>query len=534
MVRYNLYPSAEVQGDTAPGYSQRPVARDDERLASKILPQGFAFEWTELAFQQKQAGNTGIVVFGLAVVFVFLLLAAQLRKPGAAAGGDPDRADVPAGGDPGRQPACGCDNNILTQIGLVVLIGLAAKNAILIVEFANRARSDRLDQRDAAERAARQRLRPILMTSIAFILGTLPLVIDTGPGSEMRQALGVAVFFGMIGVTLFGLLFTPSFYVISRDFGEWASQSPAGRNPEHPHAEVQKDALNRSATALLMRNVLSQRRKTRRPRTGVQAEPHQLGPRALGVIGRRKQLQVLRRDHPLMSEVLEVDDLAPVLVIQQHDRNSMHFHRLHQGENLEQFVQGAKPAGKDDQRVRPHGEVEFADREIVELKGQFGRRVGVWLLFHRQSDVEADARGADFQSATVGRFHDSRTAACRDDIVAHAAVCVQRAAALRRDAAEAPRFLVPEVGEARRQGFCSGRRQRRRSERYEDEHARCRTPRSSSGQPRPAGVLQPSGTRVGGARPACCRPSENRCPTLAGERQATLSEGDCPWSSQFH
>jgi HAE1 family hydrophobic/amphiphilic exporter-1 len=116
------------------------------------------------------------------------------------------------------------DNNILTQIGLVVLIGLAAKNAILIVEFAKQNEEQGQERREAARHAAATRLRPILMTSIAFILGTLPLVTGNGPGSEMRQALGVAVFFGMIGVTVFGLLFTPAFYVISRNFGDWVTE----------------------------------------------------------------------------------------------------------------------------------------------------------------------------------------------------------------------------------------------------------------------------------------------------------------------
>jgi HAE1 family hydrophobic/amphiphilic exporter-1 len=126
----------------------------------------------------------------------------------------------------------GRDDNILTQIGLVVLVGLAAKNAILIVEFARQDQERGMDAREAARQAARQRLRPILMTSVAFILGTLPLVIDTGPGAEMRQALGIAVFFGMIGVTAFGLLFTPAFYVISRRLGERVARLMRVRRPE--------------------------------------------------------------------------------------------------------------------------------------------------------------------------------------------------------------------------------------------------------------------------------------------------------------
>ena len=222
VVRYNLYPSAELQGDTARGYSSGQSLKTMAGLAAKTLPKGMTFEWTDLAFQQQQAGNTGIYVFGLAVLFVFLLLAAQYESvilPLAVI------LIVPMcllaailGVD-----LMGMDNNILTQIGLVVLVGLAAKNAILIVEFARQAEEDGLSHRDAAERAAHQRLRPILMTSIAFILGVLPLVVSNGPGSEMRKALGVAVFFGMIGVTLFGLLFTPSFYVINKMMGERAA-----------------------------------------------------------------------------------------------------------------------------------------------------------------------------------------------------------------------------------------------------------------------------------------------------------------------
>jgi len=129
--------------------------------------------------------------------------------------------------------AMGMDNNILTQIGLVVLIGLAAKNAILIVEFARQGEEEGLSIRDAAVRAAHQRLRPILMTSIAFILGVSPLVVSTGAAAEMRQALGVAVFFGMIGVTIFGLVFTPAFYVISRTLGDWVYARFHAGYPRH-------------------------------------------------------------------------------------------------------------------------------------------------------------------------------------------------------------------------------------------------------------------------------------------------------------
>lgn len=228
VTRYNLYPAAELQGDTQRGYSSGQSLASMEQLAAKILPAGFSYEWTEIAHEQKQAGNTGVVVFGLAVVFVFLLLAAQYESMAL-----PLAIILIV-------PMCllaailgvnlmGGDNNILTQIGLVVLVGLAAKNAILIVEFARQAEDEGLNYYAAAERAAHQRLRPILMTSIAFILGVLPLVISTGPGAEMRQALGIAVFFGMIGVTIFGLLFTPAFYVISRKLSDHVNGWMAGR-----------------------------------------------------------------------------------------------------------------------------------------------------------------------------------------------------------------------------------------------------------------------------------------------------------------
>ncbi|MGK2908540.1 MAG: efflux RND transporter permease subunit [Sphingobium sp.] len=235
VVRYNLYPAAELQGDTVRGYSSGQSLASMEEIAAKILPPGFSYEWTEIAFEQKQAGNTGILVFGLAVVFVFLLLAAQYESivlPLAVILIVPMCLLAAILG----VNLMGGDNNILTQVGLVVLIGLAAKNAILIVEFARQGEDEGLEPRAAAEQAAHQRLRPILMTSIAFILGVLPLVIASGPGAEMRQALGVAVFFGMIGVTIFGLLFTPAFYVISRMLGDKASRwSAARRRKSHPN-----------------------------------------------------------------------------------------------------------------------------------------------------------------------------------------------------------------------------------------------------------------------------------------------------------
>ena len=220
VVRHNLYPAAELQGDTKPGFSSGQSLNTMEALAAKNLPTGFSFEWTELAYQQKTQGNTATIVFALAVVFVFLLLSAQyesLLLPLAVILIVPMCLLAAILGVNLR----GFDNNILTQIGLVVLVGLAAKNAILIVEFAKQAEERGEDRWQAAESAARTRLRPILMTSFAFILGVVPLVVASGPGAEMRQALGTAVFFGMIGVTIFGLLFTPVFYVIASGIASW-------------------------------------------------------------------------------------------------------------------------------------------------------------------------------------------------------------------------------------------------------------------------------------------------------------------------
>jgi hydrophobe/amphiphile efflux-1 (HAE1) family protein len=202
--RYNLYPAAELDGAAAPGYSQGEAIKIMEKLAAETLPDGFSYEWTTLAFQQLRAGNTAIFAFVLAVVFVFLVLAVILIVPMCLI------ASIVG------VVLRGQDNNILTQVGFIVLIALAAKNAILIVEFAKQLEDGGRDRFAAAVEAAHLRLRPILMTSFAFILGVTPLVWSVGAGAELRQTLGTAVFSGMIGVTLFGLIFTPVFYVVAR------------------------------------------------------------------------------------------------------------------------------------------------------------------------------------------------------------------------------------------------------------------------------------------------------------------------------
>jgi hydrophobic/amphiphilic exporter-1 (mainly G- bacteria), HAE1 family len=230
--RHNLYPAAELQGENAPGVSSTQALAAMEQLAARVLPPGLSFEWTELAFQQKAAGNTAVFVFLLAILFVFLVLAAQyesLSLPFAAILIVPMCLLAGITGIVLR----GFDNNIITQIGFVVLVGLAAKNAILIVEFAKEARESGMDTVEAAAGAGRQRLRPIIMTSLAFILGVLPLVIATGAGAETRQILGTVVFAGMLGVTLFGLIFTPIFFiVIDKLFGT------KGRRPKAPAIEA--------------------------------------------------------------------------------------------------------------------------------------------------------------------------------------------------------------------------------------------------------------------------------------------------------
>ncbi|MCJ2035207.1 efflux RND transporter permease subunit [Methylobacterium sp. J-068] len=241
--RFNLYYSVPVQGTAKPGISTGQALDAMEAIAKDALPDGYAYDWTEIAFQQKAAGNTAIYVFALGVLLVFLVLAAQYESwalPLAILLVVPTGVLAALFGVQLR----GQDNNILTQIGLIVLIGLAAKNAILIVEFAHQLEeTERKGPVAAAVEACRLRLRPILMTAFAFILGTVPLVIATGPGAEMRQALGTAVCFGMIGATLFGLFLTPVFYVVIRNFLIWLARK-RGKDPHNttpdkhdPHAE---------------------------------------------------------------------------------------------------------------------------------------------------------------------------------------------------------------------------------------------------------------------------------------------------------
>ncbi|SEU29791.1 hydrophobe/amphiphile efflux-1 (HAE1) family protein [Burkholderia cepacia] len=213
--RYNLYPATEINGDTAPGLGSGFAIKTMESLAKQVLPPGISFEWTDLSYQQTTAGNTGLLVFPLCVLLVYLVLAAQYGSWSLPVS---ILLIVPMcllAASLGVR-ALGQDVNILTQIGFIVLVGLAAKNAILIVEVARQLEADGSELVEAVVEACVQRLRPIVMTSLAFILGVLPLVISDGAGAEMRQAVGAAVFFGMIGVTFFGLLFTPVFYVMVR------------------------------------------------------------------------------------------------------------------------------------------------------------------------------------------------------------------------------------------------------------------------------------------------------------------------------
>jgi multidrug efflux pump len=218
VMHYNSYLSAEINGNPAPGHTSGEAEAMITKIAKETLPKGMDVEWTELKFQQELAGNTAVYVFPLCVMLVFLVLAAQyesLRMPLAIVLVIPLTLLSALVGVMFTTN----ENNIFTQIGLIVLVGLACKNAILIVEFAKVKQDEGMSPRDAAVTAARLRLRPILMTSIAFIAGVWPLVASHGAGAEMRHAMGIAVFSGMIGVTIFGLLLTPVFYFVLMRIG---------------------------------------------------------------------------------------------------------------------------------------------------------------------------------------------------------------------------------------------------------------------------------------------------------------------------
>jgi multidrug efflux pump len=237
---YNIYPSAEVNIIPAPGVSSGQLITRSEQLVEEQLPPGFGFEWTELALQQILAEKDFLtkIIFPLSVLFVFMVLAAQYESWSL-----PFAILLIV-------PMCllaaligvnlvKLDNSIFTQIGLITLIGLAAKNAILVVEFAKQLEDEGKSRIDAVVEASRVRLRPILMTAFAFILGVVPLVVAKGAGAEMRFALGVAVFSGMLGVTFFGLVFTPVFYDVIRRFAKKKVPAPAHTGEVHPgHSEA--------------------------------------------------------------------------------------------------------------------------------------------------------------------------------------------------------------------------------------------------------------------------------------------------------
>ncbi|AOE79661.1 efflux RND transporter permease subunit [Pseudomonas lurida] len=219
VMHYNGFITAEINGNAAPGYSSGQAEAAIEKLLKEELPNGMTYEWTDLTYQQILSGNTALFVFPLCVLLAFLVLAAQYESwslPLAVILIVPMTLLSAITG----VIISGGDNNIFTQIGLIVLVGLACKNAILIVEFAKDKQAEGLDPLAAVLEACRLRLRPILMTSFAFIMGVVPLVLSSGAGAEMRHAMGVAVFSGMIGVTFFGLLLTPVFYVLIRRYVE--------------------------------------------------------------------------------------------------------------------------------------------------------------------------------------------------------------------------------------------------------------------------------------------------------------------------
>jgi multidrug efflux pump len=233
VIRYNGITAAAVNGGSAPGVSSGNMIKTVDQLGKQELPQGMDLQWTELTKLQIDAGNTAILVFGIAVVLVFLVLAAQyesLSLPLAVILVVPMCLLCSVAG----VAMAGLDINIFVQIGFVVLVGLASKNAILIVEFAKEKSAQGASPMDATVEACRLRLRPIIMTSLAFILGVVPLALAVGAGAEMRSTLGIAVFSGMVGVTLFGIFLTPVFYyVVVRLFGTSQQATPGAVEVRH-------------------------------------------------------------------------------------------------------------------------------------------------------------------------------------------------------------------------------------------------------------------------------------------------------------
>jgi multidrug efflux pump len=232
---YNGFRASDINGGPAPGFSSGEAEAAISKILDETLPRGMRYEWTDLSYQQKVSADTTTAVFALCVVFVFLVLAAQYESVTLPLAIVLIVPIVLLAGIGGVLLSRG-DNNIFTQIGLVVLVGLACKNAILIVEFAKHLQDQGRDAVSAVLEAARLRLRPILMTSIAFIAGVIPLVLATGAGAEIRKAMGVVVFAGMIGVTVFGLLLTPVFFVLMRKFARKTkaggeSPAPIGGRP---------------------------------------------------------------------------------------------------------------------------------------------------------------------------------------------------------------------------------------------------------------------------------------------------------------
>ncbi|HMF15698.1 MAG TPA: efflux RND transporter permease subunit, partial [Gemmataceae bacterium] len=218
LTRYNMYPAAAINGSARPGLSSGQAIDLMERLTKEELPT-MAFEWTDMSYLEVIAGGTGMILFGFAVVMVFLVLAAQYESwslPLAVILVVPMCLLSSIAG----VRIANMNINIFTQIGFVVLVGLASKNAILIVEFAKKLRESGVPRREATLQACQLRLRPIIMTSFAFILGVVPLMVSTGAGAEMRHTLGTAVFSGMLGVTLFGIFLTPVFFYVINRLGE--------------------------------------------------------------------------------------------------------------------------------------------------------------------------------------------------------------------------------------------------------------------------------------------------------------------------